>query len=268
MQGDSATFKSQSSHDKKTTLSPYWMDESGGSSETDNYTIDTQGWETGEYWISLRVKDEQGFEASDKAQLIVMSKSGELPNGSKKTIDPNLIGTGFKPKLSLSAANYHAVAGKSLQFMVSQQPLLEGEMSYRIHFGDGEVLETSRLWPTHRYARLGRYDAFVEITFQKQVVRSERIKIWVWPSWFLLGFTGISLLLLAGLIRFFIYRTQPMTKKKQSKIDYVSLPDMGEQRLEIKQHPSQHEKTEISFSQQTENEKQWRQTQEKQKKDK
>ena len=242
-QGDIATFNNRSSHDKKSSLALYWMDESGGNSEADSYRIDTQTWQAGEYWVSLRIKDDQGLEHSDKAQLIVMADNGQaaphLENNATAGLD--------QPKLSLSVPNYHTSAGKALPFTLKQQPETKANMRYRVHFGDGEVIETSRLWATHRYAKLGRYNAFVETTYQKKIIRSKLIKIWVWPSWFLLGITGMGLLILAGLMKLFLYRTRSVVKSKDSQIDYIAVPDMGEQRLEIKSRASQH-KTRVTFN--------------------
>ena len=245
-QGDIATFSSRSSHDKKTTLSLHWMDESGGSGENTAYTVDTQHWQAGEYWVSLRVKDDQGLEASDKAQLIVMASSDQVPSQPLASSNTRL--SNIEPQLSLSVPRYHTTSGKALPFTLKlPQSITATNIRYRIHFGDGEVLETSRLWAQHRYAKLGRYNAFVETTYQQQIIRSSDIKIWVWPSWFLLAITGIGLLMLAGLMKLFLFRTQTKVKTKDSHIDYIAVPDMGEQRLEIKSRASQH-KTRVTFN--------------------
>lgn len=234
-QGDSATFKSYSSHDKKTVLSVYWMDESGGSGEEDDYMLETQNWEPGEYWVSLRVRDSQGFEHSDKAQLIVMSENGELPKGVSVKANTNAIPNGIsKNALSLSTNNYHVVSGKAMRFTIKTSAQIEANMSYRVHFGDDNVQETSRLWAKHRYASIGSYEAFVEANYQQQTLRSKVIKIWVWPSWFLLAIMGIGLFILAGLIKFFLKRTKTVTNIKSAKVDYEAIPDQGEQRLEMK----------------------------------
>jgi hypothetical protein len=233
--GDSATFKSYSSHDKKTVLSVYWMDESGGSGEEDDYTVETQNWEPGEYWVSLRVRDSQGFEHSDKAQLIVMSENGEMPKGVSVKTNTNAIPSGIsKNALSLSTNNYHVVSGKSMRFTIKTSAQIEGNMSYQVHFGDDNVQETSRLWAKHRYASIGSYEVFVEANYQQQTLRSKVIKIWVWPSWFLLAVMGIGLFILAGLIKFFLKRTKTVASIKSAKVDYEAIPDQGEQRLEMK----------------------------------
>ena len=233
--GDSATFKSYSSHDKKTVLSVYWMDESGGSGEEDDYTVETQNWEPGEYWVSLRVRDSQGFEHSDKAQLIVMSENGEMPKGVSVKANTNAIPSGIsKNALSLSTNNYHVVSGKAMRFTIKASAQIEGNMSYRVYFGDDNVQETSRLWAKHRYASIGSYEAFVEANYQQQTLRSKVIKIWVWPSWFLLAVMGIGLFILAGLIKFFLKRTKTVASIKSAKVDYEAIPDQGEQRLEMK----------------------------------
>ncbi len=233
--GDSATFKSYSSHDKKTVLSVYWMDESGGSGEEDDYMVETQNWEPGEYWVSLRVRDSQGFEHSDKAQLIVMSENGEMPKGVSVKANTNAIPSGIsKNALSLSTNNYHVVSGKAMRFTIKISAQIEGNMSYRVHFGDDNVQETSRLWAKHRYASIGSYEAFVEANYQQQTLRSKVIKIWVWPSWFLLAVMGIGLFILAGLIKFFLKRTKTVASIKSAKVDYEAIPDQGEQRLEMK----------------------------------
>jgi len=242
-QGDIATFSSRSRHDKKTSLALYWMDESGGNSEADEYRIDTQTWQAGEYWVSLRIKDDQGLEHSDKAQLIVMAENTSTTNVSG---DNTTVGLD-QPKLFLSTPNYHTTAGKPLPFTLKQQPESKANIRYRFHFGDGEILETSRLWASHRYAKLGRYHAFVETIYQKKIIRSKIIKIWVWPSWFLVGITGMGLLILAGLMKLFLYRTRWVVKTKDSHIDYIAVPDMGEQRLEIKSRASQN-KTRVTFN--------------------
>jgi hypothetical protein len=245
-QGDLAIFKSLSSYDKKSSLSLYWMDESGGSSDTDEYRVNTQNWQSGEYWISLRVKDDQGFEHSDKAQLIVMADNGQAANtpfSNNKASSTNA----SQPQLVLSTPSDHTTAGKALPFTLKFQSIMGNNIRYRIHFGDGEVLETSRLWANHRYATLGRYSAFVETRYKQKIIRSEIINVWVWPSWFLLGVIGLGLLILAGLMKFFLYRTQTVVKTKDSHIDYIAVPDMGEQRLEIKSRASQ-SKTRVTFN--------------------
>ena len=243
-QGDVASFRSRSSHDKKTSLSLYWMDESGGNSQADEYRIDTQTWQAGEYWVSLRIKDDQGLEASDKAQLIVIAENASV---NVQTGEETSAAGLDQPKLFLSASNYHTTAGKALPFTLRQQPETKKNIRYRLHFGDGEILETSRLWANHRYAQLGRYNAFVEMHYQQKIIRSPSIKIWVWPSWFLLGITGMGLLMLAGLMKLFLNRTRLVVQTKDSHIDYIAVPDIGEQRLEIKSRASQH-KTRVTFN--------------------
>ena len=245
IKGDTATFKSQSSHDKKTAISLLWMDENGGNAKSKSYTIDTRDWEVGEYWVSLRVKDEQGFENTDKAQLIVMEEGGNVDD----IIDPTAAEEipKIRPediRLSLSASAYHIAEGKPIQFTITQQPLTEAE--YRVVFGDNEEKSTSESWLEHPYNQFGSYSAYVEMSYQQQTIRSKEIKIWVWPSWLIIGLVGVGLLLLSGLFKLFKPKIKKNISTKTSYVSYEPLVDVGEQNLEL-ESDSNAKNTEISF---------------------
>lgn len=242
VQGDTADFISQSTHDEKTQLQRFWMDENGGSAKTKGYSIDTKEWDVGEYWVSLRVKDEQGFENTDKIQLIIMADRGEVIEPLEPIDTPEILPEDIK--LSLSASSYHVIAGKSLKFTVTQYPLTDTE--YHIVFGDDDMKDTSQPWLEHSYRQFGHYSAFVEVNYQQKILRSEPIKIWVWPSWLVLVFMGVGLLLLASLFKFFKPKIKERKATKTTYVNYTPMLDAGEQSLDFEKG-GELKNTDISF---------------------
>ncbi len=255
-QGQSATFTSQSIHDKSSKLKLFWMDESGGNDNGKKYTIDTTDWEIGDYWVSLRVKDSRGIENTDKAEIIVTKQGGisedPSPAEDKPTesqIEPADI------KLALSASAYHIIAGKPVKFTVSQQPITNTE--YHIIFGDDNDQTTLQPWSDHQYNKLGQYSAYVETQYKEKTIASEKIKIWVWPSWFLIGFTGFAILLLASIFKLLSPKIHKEIKAKTSHVRYVPIVDEGEQKIELNHKASQDKETHFAFVAEVDEGKQW-----------
>lgn len=229
-QGDKASFISQSTHDVKSKLSLLWMDEKGGSGTASQYIIDTKGWDAGEYWVTLRVKDEQGFEHTDQAELIINKVSAEPIETTNTPEAENTMPDLSNGKLSLSASAYHATIGKPIDFTISQQPAVDA--NYTVIYGDGQSEETKQLWLKHSYNKMGWYFAYVISHYQDRQIQSKKIKIWILPSWLLVGASIIALALLFGIFKLLKPKANKEIRSKTLNIRYEPVIDQGRQKLE------------------------------------
>lgn len=234
-QGDKASFVSQSTHDPNSKLSLLWMDEKGGSGKASQYIINTEGWDIGDYWVTLRVKDDRGFEHTDKAELII---SNTLVDTSEKTNPPETEKANSDSpnghQLSLSASTYYAVIGEPINFTITQQAA-RGTV-YTVVYGDGKTEETSQLWLTHSYKNIGRYFAYVISHYQGKQIQSKKIKLWILPSWRLIGIFSILFILftLLGIFKLLKSKVKHEGKSKKSIIRYEPIIDQGKQQLKCK----------------------------------
>ena len=230
-QGDKANFLSQSTYDPKSKLSLLWMDEKGGSGTASQYVIDTEGWDVGEYWVTLRVKDEQGFEHTDQAELIIHKASAESTENTINVPTVEKTTSNFtNSKLSLSASAYYATIGKPIDFTITQQPAVN--TSYTVIYGDGQREKTKQLWLKHSYHKMGRYFAYVISHYQDKQIQSNKIKIWILPSWLLIGVVIVALTLLLGTFKLLRSKVNKEIKAKISSIRYEPVIDQGQQKLE------------------------------------
>lgn len=254
--GDKATFISQSSHDKNTDLTLYWMDEKGGSGSKNTYSINTKDWDEGEYWISLRVKDQRGFEHTSKAELIIskpLSADENTPISTK--VDSTNV-TAKDIKLSLSASSYYVASGRPVQFTITQDPATQS--TYQIIFGDGNTASSIKPWVEYSYSHIGRQVAYVEMSYQKKRIQSEKITLWVLPSWLLISAIASGLLFFFILLKKLLSKKKTPIQKENETVRYMPIIDEGEQIIETEPAPKlQNKNTHFSFEVEKDVGKQW-----------
>lgn len=264
-QGDTAVFESQSTHDASTSIKAVWTDETGRNSRGDTHSIDTEKLAPGEYWISLRVKDKRGFENVARAYLIV----AEVDNGTinaggtdiieettQSTSDQNLP---TQVQLELLASAKHILSGSKVRFSIVQFPAHSDSSMVRYHivYGDGNHAEISQPWIEYEYSSGGIYQAYVTTQSANGLVQSQKVGVWVWPMWLLIGLfiTVMALIwrLLSPIFRLGKKSNKPSAKKnvveKKSSPDvaYKAEKDAGEQQLKAERQESASKRQEPSF---------------------
>jgi plastocyanin len=208
-QGDGASFESQSSHDSSSSLQQIWTDESGQNSQGKKHSIDTTDLEPGDYWITLRIKDDRGFESIARAQLIVAAENKVVSDQNQQDAQPANAedGTGtdgtelmqgagqttllenVTVQLELLASAKHIFTGDTVKFTIVQYPVHSdpATMNYHIIYGDDEHAEISQPWTEHVYNAFGIHQAYVTTRTQNGLVKSSSVSVWVWPWWLLAG---------------------------------------------------------------------------------
>lgn len=204
-QGDGASFVSQSSHDPSSKLQQVWTDEGGQNSQGKKHSIDTTEMQPGDYWVTLRIKDDRGFESIARAQLIVTAANKVVSdqnqseeqnaNGEVGTTDV-MQGSGqttllenVTVQLELLASAKHILTGDRVKFTIVQYPghTDPANMNYHIIYGDDSHAEISEPWVEHEYTSSGIHQAYVTTRASNGLVKSSNVAVWVWPWWLLAG---------------------------------------------------------------------------------
>jgi beta-lactam-binding protein with PASTA domain len=84
-QGESVTFKSASSYDRRGGLTVSWQDAQGRSLNQTSLLVNTKDLKEGEHIVKLRIKDEKGHEAIATAQLIVTAAKEDSAANAETT---------------------------------------------------------------------------------------------------------------------------------------------------------------------------------------
>jgi beta-lactam-binding protein with PASTA domain/plastocyanin len=273
-QGDGASFVSQSSHDPSSRIQQIWTDESGQNSQGKKHSIDTTEMQPGDYWVTLRIKDDRGFESIARAQLIVaaankvvsdqqqadeVSTHGEQgTTAAEQTSGQTTLFENVTVQLELLASAKHILTGDRVKFTIVQYPghTDPANMNYHIIYGDGEHAEISQPWVEHEYTSSGIHQAYVTTRARSGLVKSANVAIWAWPWWLLAGIllTIVFFIwkLLAPLFRLSAKSKQreehlvesesanseaPVNEQapaKESVVSYVQEKDYGEQSVDEK----------------------------------
>ena len=130
------------------------------------------------------------------------------------------------------------------------------QSEYRIVFDDGSEEKSTEPWVEHIYSQFGQYLVYAETSYQKTLIKSKPIKIWVWPSGLLLAVIGIGLLLLFSLIKFLKPKKNKRLNKKNNTVRYMPVIDEGGQDMEV-EASLEDKKSQISFQSEIDEGKQW-----------
>lgn len=243
-QGESAEFSSQSTHDGASSLKAVWTDETGQNSRGDTHKINTEKLSPGEYWLSLRVTDKRGFESVARAYLIVAAVDAGLQPNTGTTavdVDPSSADNQALPQqvqLELLASAKHVLSGSQVKFSIVQFPAHTDPSMARYHlvFGDGEHAEINQPWIKYEYPSGGIYQAYVTTRAANGLVQSEKVAVWVWPMWLLIGLliTLIALLwrLLSPIFRRSAKKPKGRSASKKVIVDEPSLDEDESHQLE------------------------------------